>query len=91
MPARRLPTRRLATVLAGAVETTWIHRVAGRTGDRTALVTTRRDRNSLWSSVAMRTGNGSYDFAIRRGCSDNCTGRSADEGLHVLCEGQSAS
>jgi predicted ATPase with chaperone activity len=40
MPARRLPTRRPATVLAGAVEATWIHRVAGRTGDRTALVTT---------------------------------------------------
>jgi magnesium chelatase family protein len=30
-----------AMTLAEAIETTWIHRVAGLTGDRTALVTTR--------------------------------------------------
>jgi hypothetical protein len=51
--------------LAEAIETTRIARVTGLTGDRIALVTARRDRSSLWSSIAMRTGNGSYDFAIR--------------------------
>jgi predicted ATPase with chaperone activity len=41
MLARRLTTLRPAMTLAEAMETTRIHRVAGRTGDRTALVTTR--------------------------------------------------
>jgi magnesium chelatase family protein len=41
MPARRLTTLRPAMTLAGAVETTRLHRVAGLTSDRTALVTTR--------------------------------------------------
>jgi magnesium chelatase family protein len=41
MLARRLPTILPAMTLAEALETTRIHRVAGRTGDRTALVTTR--------------------------------------------------
>jgi Magnesium chelatase, subunit ChlI len=41
MLARRLTTIRPATVLAEALETTRIHRVAGLTGDRTTLVTTR--------------------------------------------------
>jgi predicted ATPase with chaperone activity len=62
---RRLTTILPAMTLAEAVETTHIHGIAGRTGDRTAVVTTRRDRRSLWSSMAMRTGNGSYGFAIR--------------------------
>jgi Magnesium chelatase, subunit ChlI len=39
--ARRLTTRLPAITLAEAIETTRIHRVAGLTGDRTALVTTR--------------------------------------------------
>jgi magnesium chelatase subunit ChlI-like protein len=39
--ARRLPTLLPALTLAAALETTRIHRVAGRTGARTALVTTR--------------------------------------------------
>src|SRR5215211_4346233 len=39
--ARRLTTILPAMTLAQAIETTRIHRVAGRTGDRTALVTTR--------------------------------------------------
>jgi hypothetical protein len=47
--------------LAEALETTRLPHAAGRTGDRTALVTTRRDRSSLWSSMLMRTGNGSCD------------------------------
>jgi magnesium chelatase family protein len=41
MLARRLPTILPPKTLAKAVETTRIHRVAGLTGARTALVTTR--------------------------------------------------
>jgi magnesium chelatase family protein len=41
MLARRLTTILPAMSLAEAIETTRIHRVAGPTGDRTALVTTR--------------------------------------------------
>jgi magnesium chelatase family protein len=39
--ARRLTTILPAMTLAEAIETAGIHRVAGLTGDRTALVTTR--------------------------------------------------
>jgi magnesium chelatase family protein len=42
--ARRLPAILPATSLAEAIETTCIHRVAGRTGPRTTLVTTRPRR-----------------------------------------------
>jgi magnesium chelatase family protein len=41
MLARRCPTILPAMTLAGTVETTRIHRIAGLTGDRTTLVTTR--------------------------------------------------
>src|SRR5499426_2712570 len=41
MLARRLTTILPAMTLAEAIETTRIHRVAGLTGDRTALVTSR--------------------------------------------------
>jgi hypothetical protein len=41
MLARRLTTSLPAMTLPEALETTRIHRVTGRTGDRTALVTTR--------------------------------------------------
>ena len=41
MLARRLTTILPAMTLAEALETTCIHSVAGLTGDRTALVTTR--------------------------------------------------
>ena len=41
MLARRLTTIQPAMTLADAIEITRIHRVAGRTGDRTAWVTTR--------------------------------------------------
>jgi magnesium chelatase family protein len=41
MLAWRLTTMLPAMTLAEAIETTRIHRVAGRTGDRTAWVTTR--------------------------------------------------
>jgi magnesium chelatase family protein len=41
MLARRLTTMLPAMTLAEAIETTRIHSVAGLTGDRTAVVTTR--------------------------------------------------
>jgi magnesium chelatase family protein len=41
MLARRLTTILPAMSLAEAIETTCIHRVAGLTGDSTAVVTTR--------------------------------------------------
>src|SRR5262245_43307013 len=41
MLARRLTTILPAMTLTEALETTCIHRIAGLTGDRTALVTTR--------------------------------------------------
>jgi len=44
MLARRLTTLLPALTLVEAIETTRIHRVAGRTGDRTALVTIRSFR-----------------------------------------------
>jgi predicted ATPase with chaperone activity len=44
MLARRLTIILPALRLAEALETTCIHRVAGRTGARTVLVTTRPDR-----------------------------------------------
>jgi predicted ATPase with chaperone activity len=61
MLARRLTTIPPAMSLAEALETTHIHNVAGLTGARTAVVTTRLDCGSLCSSIAMRTGNGSCD------------------------------
>ena len=47
MRARRLPTILPALPLAEALETTRIHRVAGLTGARTVLVTTRPFRAPL--------------------------------------------
>src|ERR671915_592904 len=44
MLARRLATILPVIMLAEAVDTTRIHRVAGRTGGRTAVVTTRSCR-----------------------------------------------
>ena len=61
MLARRLTTILPMMPLSEAMETTRIHSVAGLTGDRTTLVTNGRDRGSLCSSIAMRTGNGSCD------------------------------
>jgi hypothetical protein len=49
-----------AMTLTATLGTTRIHRMAGLTGDCTTLVTNRPDRGSLCSSIAMRTGNGSY-------------------------------
>jgi predicted ATPase with chaperone activity len=48
--AHRLTTILPAMTLPEAIETTRIHRVAGRTGDRTALVTTRPCRPPLTPS-----------------------------------------
>ena len=61
MLARRLTTILPAMPLAEAVETTRIHSVAGLTGDRTDLVTTRPFRGGLCYAIVMHTGNGSYD------------------------------
>jgi hypothetical protein len=66
MLARRLTTILPAMTLPEALETTRIHRVAGRTGDRLAWVTNWHARRSLWFSIVMRTGNGRCAFAIRR-------------------------
>ena len=49
MLARRLTTILPAMTLAEAMETTRIHRVAGLTGDRTALVTTRPFRDPYYT------------------------------------------
>jgi magnesium chelatase family protein len=61
MLARRLTIILPAMSLAEAIETTRIHRVAGRTGAHMTLVTRRPDRGRLCSSITMRTGNGSND------------------------------
>jgi magnesium chelatase family protein len=59
MLARRLTTIPPAMTLTEALETTRIHRVAGVTGDRTALVTTRPCRASHHAvSDAGRIGGG---------------------------------
>jgi Magnesium chelatase, subunit ChlI len=65
MLARRLTTILPAMTLAEAIETTRIHRVAGLTGDRRALVTTRPFRGGLYYAIVMHTGNGSDDEAVR--------------------------
>ncbi len=83
MLARRLTTILPAMTLAEAIETTCIHSVAGLSRDRTALVTNRPDRGSLCSSIAMRTGNGSYDFAIREGYDNNCVYVVVENGISM--------
>ena len=73
MLARRLTTILPAMTLAEAIETTRIHRVAGLTGDRTALVTTRpcRAPHHTISDVALIGGDqvpmpGEVSLAHRR-------------------------
>ena len=58
MLARRLTTILPAIPLAEAIETTRIHSIAGLTGDRTALVTTRpfRAPHHTISDVALIGG-----------------------------------
>ena len=63
--ARRLTTILPAMRLADAIETTRLHHVAGLTGGRTTLVTTRPYRGGLCYTIAMRTGNGGYAEAVR--------------------------
>jgi magnesium chelatase family protein len=62
MLARRLTTILPAMTLAKAIDATRIHRVAGRTGARTAIVTTRPCRAPItpspmsgWSDLAEPT------------------------------------
>jgi hypothetical protein len=51
--------------LAEALETTRIHRVAGLTNGRAAVITTRPFRGGLCDSLAMSTGNCRYGEAVR--------------------------
>jgi hypothetical protein len=62
MRARRLTTILPAMTLAEAIETTRIHRVAGLTGDRTALVTTRPCRARSCGNRS-RTASSIYNLA----------------------------
>lgn len=56
---------RPATALPDAMDPTHLSRVAGRTDGRTALVTRRRFRGGLCSSMAMSTGHSSDGYAVR--------------------------
>jgi predicted ATPase with chaperone activity len=49
-PVHRLTTLLPAMSLAGALETTCLHRVTGLTGDRTTLIPTRPCRASITPS-----------------------------------------
>jgi Magnesium chelatase, subunit ChlI len=84
MPARRLTTVLPATALAGALETTRIHRVAGRTGGRTALAATRPCRAPrLTISDAGRIGGGYVPMpgvGLRVGPGETRTGVGAGAG-----------
>jgi hypothetical protein len=66
--ARRLLIILPAMTLAEAMETTRIHRVAGRTGDRTAWVTTRpcRAPHHTRSDVGLAGGRPSAEAAAPR-------------------------
>jgi Magnesium chelatase, subunit ChlI len=65
MLAPRLTTILPAMSLAEALETTRIHRVAGRTGGRTAVATTRPFHGDLCYAIGMSTGNGIYCYTVR--------------------------
>src|SRR4051794_7662384 len=69
--ARRLSTILPAMILAEAIATTRIRRIAGLTGARTALVTTRPSRPS------------SHHF----GCRANRRGPHTERRLQVCCQG----
>jgi magnesium chelatase family protein len=60
MLARRLTTILPAMTLAEAIETTRIHSVAGLTGDRTALVTTRPCRAPQQTSLDVGLSGGGH-------------------------------
>jgi hypothetical protein len=49
------------------IDTTRIHRVAGRTGGCTALITTQPFRGGLCDAMAMSTGIGIHCEAVREG------------------------
>jgi magnesium chelatase family protein len=63
--ARRLTTILPEMSVADAIETTRIHRVAGLTDGRTALVTSRRVRGGPCYSIAMSTDNSNDGYAVR--------------------------
>jgi Magnesium chelatase, subunit ChlI len=77
MLAPRLTTILPAMTLAEAIETTRIHRVAGRTDGRTALVSSRRFRGGLCYSIAMSMGHSSDGEAVRGWCSINTISRTS--------------
>jgi hypothetical protein len=91
MAARRRTTILPAMTLAEAVETTRIHSVAGLTGDRTALVTTRpfraphytvSDAGLIGGGHVPRPGEGAlayYRIRMRR----TGTRLHSDSGLHL--------
>jgi hypothetical protein len=68
--ARRLTTSLSAMTPADATETRCPHRVAGRTGDRTALMPPPFCR-LLRDSNAIGTGDGDTDYTIREEHRDN--------------------
>jgi magnesium chelatase family protein len=72
MLARRLTTILPAMTLAEALETTRIHRVAGLTGDRTALVTTRPFRATRHTISDVRLIGGDRCRCRRRCCGRAC-------------------
>jgi predicted ATPase with chaperone activity len=82
--ARRLTTILPAMTLAEVLETTRIHRVAGRTGGRTAVVTTRPCRGGLCDSIATGTGNGSYGEAVRGECAIATISRASSISMFLL-------
>jgi predicted ATPase with chaperone activity len=67
MLARRLTTILPSMPLAEAIETTRIHRVAGRPGDHTALITTHPFRAPYHTLSEVRLSGRGVDLMARRG------------------------
>ena len=59
MLARRLTTIMPAITLSEALDTNRIHSIAGRTGGRVAVVTTRSLHRARCDSIPLSPGNGS--------------------------------
>jgi magnesium chelatase family protein len=76
MLARRLTTILPAMTLPEAIETTRTHRVAGLTGDRTALVTTRpfRAPHQTSSDVGLSGGHLPLPGEVSKRAPPTCSG-----------------
>ncbi len=88
--ARRLTTILPAMTLAEAIETTRIHSVAGMTGDRTALVTTRpfcAPHHTISDAGLI----GGVAPTARGWRGDDCAGLRVGNVTHGFCDGQSGS